>query len=252
MRLGALLGPIADGGDYATLARQAGEFIGSGYESLWSAQAIGRGFMICDPFIALAVAATTAQAMDVDIELGTAVLQLPLYHPMDVAHRTYSLQQLCAKPVLLGVGAGSTENDFAVYERDFAGRFKSFYRDVDALKASFVGSGGELSPWPDVADKPMVYFGTWGKNVDRAAREFDGWIASGHYRTVDEVCEALGDYRRSGGGRAIVSTLQISGDTDFGEMREKLTRFKEAGFDDAVVMCLPGAPGVEEIRQWVD
>ena len=53
MRLGALLGPIADASLADTLAEQARTYAGEGFESLWSAQAIGRGFMITDPFVAL-------------------------------------------------------------------------------------------------------------------------------------------------------------------------------------------------------
>ena len=97
-----------------------------------------------------------------------------------------------------------------------------------------------------------MLFGSWGRGVERAAAEFDGWIASGAYRTVDEVCSAMESYTAAGGGRAVVSTIQISGQTDLGEMREKLARWQEAGFDDAVVMLLPGAPAPERIRPLID
>jgi putative intracellular protease/amidase len=68
---------------------------------------------------------------------------------------------------------------------------------------------------------------------------------------VDEVCAALDVYRAAGGRRAIVSTLQVGADTDLGEFRAKLQRFAAAGFDDAVVMLLPGAPQAGEIRKLV-
>ena len=104
MRLGALLGPVLDTGPNE-IAEQARMLADKGFESLWSAQAIGRGFMIPDPFIALSVAATVTT----EIELGTAIVQVPLYHPTDLAHRVMSLQQICGSRLLLGVGAGSTE-----------------------------------------------------------------------------------------------------------------------------------------------
>ena len=89
-----------------------------------------------------------------------------------------------------------------------------------------------------------MLLGTWGKNVKTAASKFDGWIASAHYRTPDEILEGLKQYRSENGKRAIVSTIQISKDTDTGELREKLRRFSDAGFDDAVVIFLPGAPSI--------
>ncbi|MEM7078988.1 MAG: LLM class flavin-dependent oxidoreductase [Pseudomonadota bacterium] len=244
MRLGALLGPIVNGSKHRTLADQAVNFARSGYSSLWSAQAIGRGFMITDPLQALTVAATVAP----DVEVGTAVLQLPLYHPMELAHRIYSLQQIAGGRLLLGVGAGSTEADFAAYERDYEARFKTFYAHLDRLREIFADSQNALSPWPAVAQGPDLLFGTWGKKVEEAAHRFDGWIASGHYRTPDEVCAALARYRAAGGGRAIVSTLQVGADTDLGEFGAKLEQFAQAGFDDGVVMLLPGAPDAEAVR----
>ena len=97
-----------------------------------------------------------------------------------------------------------------------------------------------------LAEQARTYAG------EGAANSFDGWIASGHYRTVDEVNAALDRYRAAGGGRAIVSTIQVSGDTDLGELQEKLQRFAQAGFDDAVVMLLPGAPTAAVVRQLID
>ena len=250
MRLGALLGPVVDGSDHTFLAEQAKMFVAEGYSSLWSAQAIGRGFMVTDPFVALSVAATAAPAA----EIGTAVLQVPLYHPMDLAHRIFSLQQVAGNRFVFGIGAGSSEPDFAAYERPYNSRFADFNASVDALRKIFAEGGdvrGQLSPWPAVQGGPPMFFGTWGKGVERAAASFDGWIASGHYRTPDEVCAALARYREAGGGRAIVSTIQVSGDTNLGELEAKLNQFADAGFDDAVVMLLPGAPSAEAVRKLV-
>lgn len=247
MRIGALLGPVIPGSSPDFLAEQARHYAHTGYTSLWSAQAIGRGMMLTDPFVALSVAAAVT---DSSVELGTAVVQVPLYHPMDLAHRVFSLQQVAGARVVLGVGAGSTEQDFSAYARDYERRFATFNESVARLREIFA-TGGEagssLSPWPEVAGGPPLYFGTWGNGVERAATSFDGWIASGHYRSVEEVCAALERYRTAGGGRAIVSTLQISADTDLGEFREKLQRYAAAGFDDAVVMLLPGAPDAAQI-----
>ena len=249
MRLGALLGPI-DAAAPRALAEQARRYAGEGFQSLWSAQAIGRGFMFTDPFVALSVAASVTDS----IEVGTAVIQVPLYHPVDLAHRVFSLQQICGDRLILGVGAGSTERDFAAFGRQYPDRFKQFTADIDALRALFAtGRLGDvdLSPWQTVVGGPRLFFGTWGNGVERAAKAFDGWIASAHYRTPAEVVAALARYRRAGGGRAIVSTIQIGAGADLGELEAKLDTFADAGFDDAVVMLLPGAPDPARIRTLV-
>lgn len=250
MRLGALLGPIVDPEQSRSLAEQAHRLVDSGYSSLWSAQAIGRGFMITDPFVALAVAATISDS----VEIGTAVVQVPLYEPMDLAHRVFSLQQICGNRFIFGVGAGSTAEDFAAFGRSHADRFPAFTRCMASLREIFEsGSRGEsnLSPWTAVSGGPPIFLGTWGQGVERAARDYDGWIASAHYRTVDEVCMAASRYFAAGGGRAVVSTIQLGRDCDPGQVRDKLARFAEAGFDDAVVMFLPGGPSPEEVRKLV-
>ena len=97
MRMGALLSPLADATNTGALAAQARAYEGAGFSSLWMVQAIGRGFIFTDPLIALGVAATVTE----HVTLGTAVLQVPLYRPMDLAHRVFSLQQICGDRLIL-------------------------------------------------------------------------------------------------------------------------------------------------------
>lgn len=250
MRLGALLGPIVSPEKTTTLAEQARMLEAIGYQSLWSAQAVGRGFMITDPFIALSVAASVTTRC----ELGTAVVQAPLYAPADLAHRAMSLAQVSGNRLLLGIGAGSTEADFKAFERDFTQRFRRFNTIVPALR-DYLKQGGsgdvELSPWPAVRGRVPLFLGSWGAGVDKAATQFDGWIASGHYRKPEEIYAALDRYRAAGGKRAIVSTLILNDKTDIGQLRDLLQGFAAAGFDDAVVMFQLGAPHPDRVRALV-
>lgn len=247
MRLGALVSPI-DGSNPNAIPEQARALEGEGFDSMWSAHAMGRGFMMPDPFISLAAAAVVTER----IELGTAILQLPLYNPTDVAIKSYALSQLSDRRFILGVGAGSTKFDYDLNGLPYGERFKAFESCLAALRENFsTGHFNDVpfAPWETVTGGPGLFFGTWGKNVVRAAEEFDGWIGSGHYRTVEQVIAAHDTYRAAGGQRAMVSTLQIHGDTDLGEMKERLARFQEAGLDDAVVMIMPGGPSVSEVRK---
>ena len=248
MRLGALLGPVTGNAPADFLAEQARRYAGEGYRSLWSAQALGRGFMLPDPFVALSVAATAAP----DVEIGTAVVQAPLYEPMDLAHRVLSLQQICGNRLILGLGAGSTVKDFRAFSRPFETRFDDFKHSVAALREIFRTGGNEhseLSPWPLVSGGPPLFLGSWGKGVERAAREFDGWIASAHYRTTEQVIDALARYRQAGGQRAVVSTIMVPAGADLDELGDRLARFGDAGFDDAVVLIAPDGPRPEEIAR---
>jgi alkanesulfonate monooxygenase SsuD/methylene tetrahydromethanopterin reductase-like flavin-dependent oxidoreductase (luciferase family) len=250
MKLGALLGPVTAADSTRSLAEQARRYAGAGFESLWSAQAVGRGFMLMDPFVALTVAATVTDKL----EIGTAVLQVPLYHPMDLAHRIFSLRQLCGDRLLCGVGAGSTRQDFAAFGRDYTRRFSSFAAGMAQLREIFATgrlAEADLSPWPAVRGGPPLLLGSWGKGVETAATAYDGWIASAAYRSPTEVVAALARYRACGGGRAIVSTIQLGPSADLGQTKAMLEQFAAAGFDDAVVMLLPGGPSADAVRALV-
>ncbi|MCZ6889890.1 MAG: LLM class flavin-dependent oxidoreductase [Gammaproteobacteria bacterium] len=251
MRLGAIVSPLGrEAAKPAALADRARELVGEGFDSLWAVQAIGRGFMVSDPFITLAVAATATE----DVELGTAIAQVPLYQPADFAHRVFSTMQVCGDRLLLGVGAGSTEKDFDAFERDYSTRFNAFSASMKLLR-TFLAEGKtdsvDLSPWPSVKGGPPLLLGSWGAGVTRAAKHFDGWIASANYREVDEIIVAHETYRSAGGRRAIVSTFQIRPGDDLGASQDKLARFADAGFDDAVVLMAPGGPSPAEVRRLV-
>ena len=233
------------------LASQARQVESEGYTSILSAHAMGRGFMMADPFIAL----STVAAVTESVEIGTAILQLPLYNPTDIALKSYALAQLSGGRFILGVGAGSTRVDYELHNATFSKRFDAFEENLMQLRQIFESQksqGIDIKPWDSVKQGVPIFFGTWGKHVSRAATQFDGWIASGLHRSVDEVTGAIKSYRGAGGGRAIVSTIQVAGGQDLGELRERLVRYREAGFDDAVIMFLPGAPSPGQVRQLID
>ena len=251
MRLGALLALIGSPDPApSALADRARQLVGEGYESLWVPQAIGRGFMLSDPFVALTVAATATEG----VELGTAVLQAPLYHPVDLAHRILSTMQVCGDRLRIGLGVGSTQRDFDSLDGDYESRFRRFGSDVERLR-SLLATGAsdevELTPWPATRGGPPLLLGSWGAGVARAASDWDGWIASAMHRSPDEVLGALARYSAAGGGRAIVSTIRMLPSADLGEVQDELARYADAGFDDAVVFFLPGGPAPSEVRALV-
>lgn len=246
MRLGATLVHLSDAPPHP-VARWARRLAGAGFDSLWTLQIIGRGSLVPDPFVTLAVAATATEG----VELGTATVQIPLHHPAELAHRVLSLAAVCGDRLTLGVSPGSTAVDFATVGRDHATRFPTFRRDVTRLRTLIADGRDEhadLAPPGSTAGDTPLLLGSWGANVERAAREFDGWLASAYRTTPDQILEAHGRYRAAGGRRAVVCAIPLNHPEDLGPTGETLHRYAEAGIDDAVVLIGPDGPDPERVR----
>ncbi|NBH08522.1 LLM class flavin-dependent oxidoreductase [Amycolatopsis sp. SID8362] len=228
MRLGATLARLAPGPPIA-VAEWAKRLVGEGFESLWTPQIIGRGFFVPDPFVTLAVAATATS----HVEIGTATIQVPLHHPADLAYRIRSLWSVCGDRLTVGVSPGSTDLDYAALGRDYGGRFRAFDENLPRLRELLPGG-------------PPLLLGSWGAKVERAAREFDGWLASAYRRTPDQILAAHERFRAAGGRRAIVCAVPVP--ADLGRAGEVLHRYAEAGFDDAVVLLTPDGPDPAAVR----
>lgn len=183
-----------------------------GYSSIWTFDAVGRGFMLSDPLMALAVAVSGTKT----VELGTGILQLPIRNVAEVVHRLFSLEVLAPGRVLFGVGPGSTRDDFEVFGGDYNQRFAEFNRQWGELR-QFVqegkAHGRDLCAWPLVLGKPDLMLAGWrGPWIERAAAEAAGWIASGARANDVHLGDALARYRGAGGRRAIVTTLRVGAD----------------------------------------
>src|SRR5690606_19535683 len=100
-----------------------------------------------------AVAGTVARS----IELGTGVLQVPLRHPVELAQRVMTTQLFTEGRLVLGVGAGSTEADFAAVDRRFSTRFDELHSSVRIMRRIWRGEivdGIELPPLPGLHGGP--------------------------------------------------------------------------------------------------
>src|SRR5271168_5453182 len=106
VRFGAGTGPqdrlLSDTADYARRIEAAG------FPGIWVGDSLGRGRPTLDPLVELAVFAAVTER----VELGISVLQIPLRHPIELAHRVQSVQALSGDRLRLGVGSGSTRDDF--------------------------------------------------------------------------------------------------------------------------------------------
>src|SRR6202158_2977635 len=106
-----------------------------GFPGIWIGDSLGRGRPTLDSLQVLtALAAVTSR-----VELGISVLQLPLRNPIELAHRVQSLQAMSNNRLILGVGSGSTRDDFELLGYDYDHRFRTFRQDLDIMNR--VGDG---------------------------------------------------------------------------------------------------------------
>jgi len=223
-----------------------------GFDHAWSFDAIGRGFIIPDPLIAVSVAAGVTSR----IEVGTCILQVPLRRPVELAHRILTAHLICRGRLLLGVGAGSTKADFDAIGVPFETRLRDMDESLALMRRLWAGEkvgAAQLGPWPAALGGPNVLIGSWrGKEwIPRAAKAFDGWIASGARSNFEAIAEGITRYREAGGTRAIVTNLVVDldaptkdvPDTEPFHMRcspaeaaARLRRLADLGYDDAVLV----------------
>jgi alkanesulfonate monooxygenase SsuD/methylene tetrahydromethanopterin reductase-like flavin-dependent oxidoreductase (luciferase family) len=218
----------------------------AGFAAAWTADAIGRGFFVPDPLIAVSAAAAATERIDI----GTAILQVPLQSAVGLARRALTAWLVCGDRLVLGLGAGSTAADFDASGLDYGERFAVFNRSVAVMQALWNGDhvgSAHLDPPPRLQGGPPILIGSWGGRwVERAAREFGGWIASGT-RTWKELEAACRRFREAGGKRALISTVFVDLKAEGGrpaeddqvnlrcppaEARRRLERLAQFGFTD--------------------
>jgi alkanesulfonate monooxygenase SsuD/methylene tetrahydromethanopterin reductase-like flavin-dependent oxidoreductase (luciferase family) len=238
----------------SSLADAARHIEAAGFESAWTFDSVGRGTLRPDPLMAVAVAATVTRR----IELGTSILQAPLRNPVELAQRALTAHLVCGGRFRFGVGAGSTAADFAALGVDFASRFRRLGESLTIMRRLWAGEevdGASLAPvWPAVLGGPPVLIGSWAGStwIERAAREFDGWVGSGARSSWRALREGIARFRGLGGKRAVVTNVRVQldsptaspdGPDDPCDLKcprdvacERLHRLSEWGFDDIVLV----------------
>jgi alkanesulfonate monooxygenase SsuD/methylene tetrahydromethanopterin reductase-like flavin-dependent oxidoreductase (luciferase family) len=237
-------------GSKAVTAMRAAERIG--FDSLWFFDSIGRTSFVPDPLIQVSVAAAVTER----VEVGTCILQVPLRHPVELAHRILTAQLMTNGRLRLGVGAGSTRADFDAVGLDYEGRFRALREALPLMRRLWRGEtvdGVNLLPPAAARGGPPILIGSWagGRWIPAAAQEYDGWIASAMYTGAPTLKAGVERFREAGGKRAIVTNIGVDLKapttplTDKGpyslrcspdEARARLQRLAEFGFDDAVLV----------------
>src|ERR1700739_2824281 len=85
-----------------------------GFPGIWVGDSVGRGRPTLDSLQVLTASAAVTQR----VQLGIAVLQLPLRNPVELAHRIQSLQAMSNNRLILGVGSGARPEGFELFAYD--------------------------------------------------------------------------------------------------------------------------------------
>jgi alkanesulfonate monooxygenase SsuD/methylene tetrahydromethanopterin reductase-like flavin-dependent oxidoreductase (luciferase family) len=111
-------------------------------------------------------------------------MQLPLRQPAELAQRLMTMHVLTGGRFRVGLGAGSTPADYDTVGVDYDRRFNLFGEGLSVVRRLLAGErvgAADLHPWPNALGGPPIYIGAWesGLWIKRAARDYDGWMASG-------------------------------------------------------------------------
>lgn len=236
----------------ADLAAHAKRIEDAGFDGIWVGDTVGRWNTTGVDSLQWLLAAATGTSR---VELGTAVLVVPLRHPVELAQRIASLYALSGGRFACAVGSGSLPLDFEAVGVEHSQRFRLFNQGVPLIQKLLDGETvgtASIHPWPDIAGKPPLIIASWynGAWIRRAAQKYDGWVASGLNSTFAELREGIKRYRDLGGKRALVATVGVNFEatspplTDhtsfslrcvFDEARERVERLAELGFDDLLL-----------------
>jgi alkanesulfonate monooxygenase SsuD/methylene tetrahydromethanopterin reductase-like flavin-dependent oxidoreductase (luciferase family) len=242
-----------------------------GFPGIWIGDSLGRGRPTLDSLQVLtALAAVTSK-----VELGISVLQLPLRNPIELAHRVLSMQAMSGGRLILGVGSGSTRDDFTLLGYDYDHRFRTFRNDLEIMAKVWneeAVNGGTLSVWPGCKGGPPILIGAWRSPrwITYAAKEAQGWTPSGRYSSLEDLEFGMTTYREAGGTNVVLANCSVDlkerpesadlaqlASVNFicppDEARRRIKDVEARGFDEILIGSAYGAiDEIERVRDFLN
>lgn len=156
-----------------------------GLDAVWTTEHhfVDSGYLPAPLVLSAAMAAVTSR-----IRIGTGVILAPLYHPLWIAEEAAVVDNLADGRLILGMGLGWSETEFAGFGASTATRGRVLDEVLDVLaqaaRDDVIRHEGPLIRVPEVAVRPRPPKGritTWiGGHADaalrRAARHADGML----------------------------------------------------------------------------
>jgi probable F420-dependent oxidoreductase len=145
-----------------------------------------------DPLIAMAMCAAVTER----VEIGVAVLIVPLRNPVILAKQLASLDALSGGRVVVGAGAGWLAEEFEALDSSFQTRGERLDEWIEIIRDCWTGEprpreyrhyrmpDGVLSYPTPAHEIPILIGGMTPAAIRRAGRVGDGWVALQH---VDEI-----------------------------------------------------------------
>lgn len=153
------------------------------------------------------------------LKVGSAILLLPLHHPVDVAEQFATLDVLAGGNLIVGVGMGYREIEFTNFGIDRRARVGRFVEALECVKRlwaedtvdhagrHFTLKGASINPKPVQRPRPPIWIAAHSDAaVRRAAALGDAWLMSPHsaLTTLEEQVSIYGETRRAAGlGRGL-------------------------------------------------
>jgi probable F420-dependent oxidoreductase len=202
--------PFFSPGDFILMAQIAERL---GYDSVWGndhyapQEYVKQKYEALPNFYEVLTVLSGAASVTSRIELGTAVLVLPMREPVIAAKQVATLDQLSGGRVLLGVGIGAYREEFEAARPDVFGKNRGSILEeaLELLKLLFeqdsVTYQGEffqtrelsLNPKPVRRPFPLLVGGHQLRAIDRAVSLGQGWIPG--WRPFEELEEWTGILR---------------------------------------------------------
>jgi len=180
----------------------------AGFDALWVRDVplfwpkFGDAGQVYDPWVFLSQVARETD----DVALATGSIVLPLRHPLHVAKAAASVDRLSNGRLLLGVGSGDRDPEFAAFGVEADDRGALFREAVRVLRTVWreefpvadtrfgrLDGDLDLRPKPTAATLPLLVTGYARQSLDWISANGDGWL---FYQLPRDTLEAfLADWR---------------------------------------------------------
>jgi probable F420-dependent oxidoreductase len=212
-------------------------------------QGAGRGFVYWDPVATLSyLAAHTSR-----IRLATSVVVLGYHHPLEIAKAYGTLDRISGGRVVLGVGVGSIEAEFAMLNSSWPDRGARADDAIRALRASLADPrpsyDGEFYRFVDVIVEPCAvqpHLPIWvggrtRRSLRRAVQLCDGWMPFG--LGSQALAEMLASVDIPDGFDVVLSPAPLDPLGDPAKTERRLRALQQVGA--TVINCSVAAKSVE-------
>jgi probable F420-dependent oxidoreductase len=204
-----------------------------------------------EPWYDAVVAMATAAAVTERVEIGAAVLILPMRNPVVLAKQLASIDALSGGRVAVGAGAGWLAEEFGVLQAPFERRGALLDEWIPLLRDCWTGTpksrSSESYPLPDgvlcyptpVGLMPVLVGGMSRAALQRAGRIGDGWLAQQDAGELDpgvvERARAVIEGAAAAAGRPVPErvVLRIAGPA--AAAARQLPDLAAAGVTDVIV-----------------